>query len=215
MTYQQPPEPNPHGPAPGSGPAGPSPQYGGPGPSQGDFATEWGIKEHPGRPKKINQLTQLLWAYFGLSVLMLVFAIMASALIPFFGGLVVASNIVGLIFHGLAIAIAWFITRDRLGAFGAADPRMPLYIGFGILGFFSLGGIFSWGLGWFGVLSLLVGLARIAAVAAGFYLLTQPEVEQYLRSRPGNQRKPPHQPPPYGQQPPPPPGPPPGHPTKM
>jgi hypothetical protein len=194
------------------------PHQGGQPSRPGDFATDWGIKEHPSRPKKVNQLTQSLWAYFGLSALMVLFAIVGAATIPLFGGFLIASNIVGLIFHGLAIVIAWFIVKDKLGVFGAADPRVPLYIGFGILGFFSLGGFYGWGVGWFGALSAIVGLARIAAVAAGFYLLVQPEVEQYLKSRPGNQPKPPHQPPPHGypQQPPgPSQTPPPGYPPEL
>lgn len=213
MTYPpQPPESNPYGAAPGGGPAGPPPQQGGPypghhpghAPAQGDFATQWGIKENPARPKKVNQLTQLLWAYFALSALMALLAIVALATIPFIGAFVAVGGIIGLIFHGLSIAMAWFITKDKLGAFGAADPRVPLYIGFGLLGLFSLGGLFSGGWGWYLVLGMLVGLARLVAVGAGFYLLFQPEVEQYLKSRPGNLPKPPHQPPPHGypQQPP-------------
>jgi hypothetical protein len=220
MTYPpQPPESNPYGATPGGGPAGPPPPQGGahPGqtPGQGDFATEWGIKENPARPKKVNQLTQLLWAYFAVAVLLVLFAIIAVATIPWFGGFIIGTAIVGLIFHGLSIAIVWFITRDKLGVFGAADPRVPLYIGLGVLGLFSLGGFYGgWGLGWYAALAVLLGLARIAAVGAAFYLLTQPEVEQYLKSRPGNLPKPPQQPPPHGypQQPPapgqaPPPGP--------
>lgn len=204
MTYpQQPPEPNPYGADPGGGPAGPPPP-GGPNPAQGDFALEWGIKEHPSRPKKVNQLTQLLWAYFALSALMTLFAIVAVATIPFIGAFVAVGGVIGLVFHGLSIAMAWFITRERLGVFGASDPRLPLYIGFGLLGLFSLGGLWGGGWGWYLTIGLLVGLARLAAVGAGFYLLTQPEVGQYLKSRPGNLPKPPHQPPPHGypQQPP-------------
>lgn len=197
MTYPpQPPESHPHGATPGGGPSGPPPQQGGPQPGQGDFATEWGIKENSGRPKKVNQLTQLLWAYFAATVLLALFAIIAVATVPWFGGFIIGSAVVGLIFHGLSIAIAWFITKDKLGVFGAADPRVPLYIGLGVLGLFSLGGFYGgWGLGWFAALSVLLGLARIAAVGAAFYLLTQPEVEQYLKSRPGNLPKPPQGPP--------------------
>jgi len=189
MTYPpQSPPPNQYGSAPGPGPGGPGPQPGAP----ADFATQWGIKENPGRPKKLNQLTQLLWAYFGVTVLLALFAIVATATIPFFGGFIIASSIVGLIFHGLSIVIVWFITKEKLGAFGAQDPRMPLYIGLGILGFFALGGFFGgFGFGWFVIFGVLLGLARIAAVGAAFYLVTQPEVEHWLKSRPGNQRKPP------------------------
>ncbi|WP_194202067.1 hypothetical protein [Glycomyces albidus] len=200
MTYPpQSHEPNQYGAAPG--PGGPGPQ---PGPS-GDFATEWGIKEHPARPKKVNQLTQLLWAYFGLSVLMLVFSIIGVATAPWWMGVgfLVVTGIVGLVFHALSVVIAWFITKDKLGVFGAQDPRIPLYVGLGLLGLFSLGGLWS-GWGWLAALSVLIGLARLGAVGAGFYLLTQPEVEHYLRSRPGNQPKPPAAPPQggYQQQPP-------------
>ncbi|GAA2302269.1 hypothetical protein GCM10009853_068570 [Glycomyces scopariae] len=188
MTYPpQSPEPHQYG-APG--PQGPAPQQGG----TGDFATEWGIKEHPGRPKKVNQLTQLLWAYFGLSVLMLLFAIVGVATAPWYiaTGFIVASGIVGLVFHGLSIGIAYFITKDKLGVFNAQDPRLPLWIGLGLLGLFSLGGLWG-GWGWFAALSVIIGLARLAAVGAGFFLLSQPEVVHYLRSRPGNQPKTPPQ----------------------
>ncbi|MCC3765814.1 hypothetical protein K3N28_22400 [Glycomyces sp. TRM65418] len=217
MTYPpQPPEPNPYGAAPGGGPAGPPPNHGGPNPGQGDFAVEWGIKENPARPKKVNQLTQSLWAYFAATVLLALFAIIAVATVPWLGGFIIGSAIVGLIFHGLSIVIVWLITRDRLGAFGAADPRVPLYIGLGVLGLFSLGGFFGgWGLGWYAALAVLLGLARIAAVCAAFYLLTQPEVEQYLKSRPGNLPKPPQHPPHgYQQQPAPGQAPPPGYPQQ-
>jgi len=56
------------------------PHQGGQPSRPGDFATDWGIKEHPSRPKKVNQLTQLLWAYFGLSGLMVLFAVVGAAL---------------------------------------------------------------------------------------------------------------------------------------
>ena len=206
MTYPpQPPESNPYGAAPG-GPAGPPPHYG-PAQGQGDFATEWGIKEHPGRPKKVNQFTQLLWAYAAATVLAFLFSIIASATAPWWygTGFIVGGAVFGLIIGALAVAIAWFVTKDKLGTFGAADPRVPLYIGLGVLGFFSLGGfVGGWGLGWYAALGTLLALAKLAAVGAGFYLLFQPEVEQYLKSRPGNRPKPPHQPPPHGypQQPP-------------
>jgi hypothetical protein len=203
MTYPpQPPESPQYGAAPGGGPVGPPPPQGGPHPGQGDFATEWGIKANPARPKKVNQLTQLLWAYFGLSALMALFAILAIATIPFLGAFVAVGAIIGLIFHGLSIAMAWFITKDKLGVFGAADPRVALYVGFGLLGLFSLGGFWG-GWGWFAVVGVLIALARLAAVGLGFYLLFQPEVEHYLKSRPGNQPKPPQQHPGYPQQPPP------------
>ncbi|MCD0447143.1 hypothetical protein LO763_26350 [Glycomyces sp. A-F 0318] len=184
MTYPpQSPEPNQHGAAPGPGPqSGPT----------GDFALEWGIKEHPDRPKKVNQLTQLMWAYFGLSVLMLLFAVVGVATAPWWiaTGFIVASGIVGLIFHSASIGIAWLVTKEKLGVFGAQDPRIPLAVGLGLLGLFSLGGLFG-GWGWFMALSVLVGLARLAAVGAAFYLLYQPEVGQWLASRPGNRPKPP------------------------
>ena len=190
MTYPpQSPEPSQHGAAPG--PGGPGPQ---PGPSP-DFAIEWGIKEHPERPKKVNQLTQLMWGYFALSVLMLLFAVVGVATAPLWvaTGVIVASGIVGLVFHGLSIGIAWLVTREKLGVFGAQDPRIPLAIGLGLLGLFSLGGLFG-GWGWFMALSVLIGLVRIAAVGASFYLLYQPEVGHWLASRPGNRPKPPQHP---------------------
>lgn len=210
MTYPpQPPESNPYGAAPGGGPAGPPPQYGGAPQGQGDFASEWGIKENPGRPKKVNQFTQLLWVYAAATVLVFLFSLIASATAPWWygTGFIVGGAVFGLIFGAMAVVIAWFVTRDKLGTFGAADPRVPLYIGLGILGFFSFGGFLGgWGLGWFAALGSLLALAKLGAVGAGFYLLFQPEVEQYLKSRPGNQPKPPHQPPPHGypHQPPPP-----------
>jgi hypothetical protein len=221
MTYPpQPPQPNPYGAAPGGGPAGPPPQYGG-APQGHDFATEWGIKENPARPKKVNQLTQLLWAYAAAAVLIFLFAIIAAATAPWWygPGFIIGGAVFGLIIGALAVAIAWFINKDKLGTFGAQDPRVPLYIGLGILGFFALGGFFGgWSLGWFAALGALLALAKLGAVGAAFYLTTQPEVEQYLRSRPGNLPKPPHQPPPHGypQQPPgPPQTPPSGYPPEM
>jgi hypothetical protein len=196
MTYPpQSSQPNQYG-APG--PGGPVPQPGG----NGDFFTEWGLKENPARPKKVNQLTQILWAYFGLSVLMLLLTVLAIATIPFFGGFAIATGIVGLVFHGLSIVIAWFVNKDKLGVFGAQDPRLALWIGFGLLGLFSLGGIWG-GWGWYAAVGAIVGLARLGAVGFGFYLLAQPEVEHYLRSRPGNQPKPPAAPPQGGYQQPP------------
>jgi hypothetical protein len=222
MTYPpQPPQPNPYGADPGGSPAGPPPQYGGPPQGQSDFASEWGIKENPGRPKKVNQFTQLLWVYAAATALAFVFSLIASATAPWWyaTGFMVGGAVFGLILGAVAIAIAWFVTKDKLGTFGAADPRVPLYIGLGILGFFSLGGFFGgWGLGWYAALGTLLGLAKLGAVGAGFYLLLQPEVEQYLKSRPGNHPKPPHHGPPpgYPQQPPgPPQTPPPGYPTEM
>lgn len=200
MTYPpQSPEPNPYGAAPGPGAPGPQ-QPGGP-----DLLTEWGAKEHPGRPKKINQLTQLLWGYVALSVLMVPLAIVAMMTAPWWAatGFVVASSIVGLIFHGgVAGTIAWFITKSRLGVFGAQDPRVGLWVGYGLLGLFSLGGLWV-GWGWIAAVGALVSLARLGAVGFSFYLLSQPDVLHYLRSQPGNQPKPPQVPPHgYPQQPP-------------
>ncbi|GAA1683176.1 hypothetical protein GCM10009830_32980 [Glycomyces endophyticus] len=191
MTYPpQSPEPNQYGAAPG--PGGPAPQPAGP-----DPLVEWGVKEHPGRPKKINQLTQLLWGYVALSVLMVPLAIIAMVTAPWWAatGFLVVSAIIGLIFHGgVAITLAWFITKSRLGAFGAQDPRIGLYIGYGLLGLFSLGGLWV-GWGWIAAVGALVSLARLGAVGFSFYLLTQPEVEHYLRAQPGNQPKAPAAPP--------------------
>ncbi|GAB4000450.1 hypothetical protein GCM10029992_32390 [Glycomyces albus] len=174
------------------------------------------MKPNPARPQKVNWLTQAMWAYMAASVLMLLFSIIAVATAPwwFATGFIVTSGIVGLIFHSLSVAIAWFVAKEKLGAFGAADPRNPLLIGLGILGFFALSGFFGgWGLGWYAALGALLGLVRLAAVGAAFALVFQPEVTDWIRSRPGNQRKnppptpqgyPPQQPPPgYPQQPPP------------
>ncbi|THV24336.1 hypothetical protein [Glycomyces paridis] len=201
MTYQpQSPEPNPYG--ANQGPTGPGPQPGAP----SDFATEWGLKEHPGRPKKVNQFTQLLWAYAAATVLILVFAIIASATAPWWygTGFIVGGSVFGLITGAFAVAVAYVVTKDKLGGFGAADPRTPLYIALGILGFFSLGGFAGgWTIGWFAALGSLLALAKLAAVGIGFYLLTQPEVEHWLKSRPGNQPKPPTGPQGYAQQQPP------------
>ncbi|MFB9662327.1 hypothetical protein ACFQS3_06370 [Glycomyces mayteni] len=191
MTYPpQSPEPNQYGAAPG--PGAPGPQPGGP-----DLLTEWGAKAHPGRPPKINQLTQVLWGYVALSVLMVPLAILAMATAPWWAatGFLVASAIVGVIFHGgVAGTIAWFITKGKLGAFGAQDPRVGLYIGYGLLGLFSLGGLWV-GWGWIAAVGALVSLARLGAVGFSFYLLTQPEVEHWLRAQPGNQPKAPQVPP--------------------
>jgi MFS family permease len=209
MTYPpQPPEPNPYGAAPGGGPAGPPPQYGGAPQGQGDFASEWGIKENPSRPKKVNQLTQLLWLYAAATVLVFLFSLIASATAPWWygTGFIVGGAVFGMVIGALAVAVAYFITKDKLGAFGATDPRTPLYIGLGILGFFSLGGfVGGWGLGWYAALGALLALGKLAAIGAAFYLVMQPEVEQYLKSRPGNLPKPPHQGPPHGYPPQPPP----------
>lgn len=183
-----------------------------PGPNQSDPLVEWGVKPNPARPQKVNWLTQAMWAYMAASVLMLLFSIIAVATAPwwFATGFIVTSGIVGLVFHSLSVVIAWFVVKERLGVFGAADPRNPLLIGLGILGFFGLSGFFGgWGLGWYAALGGLLGLARLAAVGAAFALVFQPEVVDWLRSRPGNQRKNPPQtpqgPPPqpgYPQQPP-------------
>ncbi|WP_460540237.1 energy-coupling factor transporter transmembrane component T family protein [Glycomyces halotolerans] len=185
---------------PPPGAAGNGPQQ----PPASDPLSEWGAKPHPGRPQKVNWLTQALWAYMAASVLMLVFSIIALITVPFLGGFVVASGIVGLIFYSLSIVIVWFIVKEKLGVFGASDPRTPLLIGFGILGFFALFGVFGgWGLGWIAIFNVLLGLARLAAVGAVFYLVFQPEVHQWLLSRPGNRPKNPPAPPQgYGQQPP-------------
>lgn len=196
MTYAPPPS------SPGQ-PAGAAP------PPASDPMAEWGIKPHPGRPQRVNWLTQALWGYMAASVLMLLFAIIAVATAPwwFATGFIVTSGIVGLVFHSLSIVIVWFIVKEKLGTFGAADPRMPLYIGLGILGFFGLSGFFGgWGLGWYAALGTLLALAKLAAVGGAFALLLQPEVEQWLRSKPGNQ---PRQQPAYPQQ-----GPPPGYPQQ-
>ncbi|SDE55727.1 hypothetical protein [Glycomyces harbinensis] len=189
MTYPpQSPEPHQYPGAPGPGVPGPQPN------PSGDFATEWGIKEHPGRPKKINQLTQLMWAFAAATVLNLVFAIIASATAPWWygTGFFTGAAVFGLILGAAAVAIAWFVIKDKLGAFGANDPRLPLYITLGVLGFFSLGGFASgWSIGWYAALSALLALAKLGAVVAAFYLLLQPETEHWLKSRPGNQPKPP------------------------
>lgn len=178
-------------------------------PSSSDPLTEFGIKPNPARPVKVNWLTQALWGYLAASVLMLLFSIVAVATAPWWlsTGFIVVSGIVGLVFHGLSAVIAWFVAKEKLGVFGAADPRNPLLIGFGILGFFSLFGFFGgWGLGWYAALGALLGLARLAAVGAMFALVFQPEVHQWLLSKPGNRpsRPPtvPGQPQGYPQQPP-------------
>jgi hypothetical protein len=173
-------------------PQSPDPsQYGG-GPASADFATEWGLKEHPERPKKVNQLTQLLWAYAAATVLNLVFAILASATAPWWYGTghLTGAAVFGLIIGAFAIATAWFVTKDRLGVFGAQDPRTPLYIALGVLAFFALGGFTGgWTVGWYAALSTLLALAKLAAVGIAFYLLTRPEVAHWLQSRPGNRPK--------------------------
>ncbi|WP_198587051.1 hypothetical protein [Glycomyces xiaoerkulensis] len=186
MTYP----PQPAGPeSPGQGPGPQSP-------SGGDPLSEWGVKPNPHRPQKVNWLTQALWGYMAASVLMLLFSIIALIAVPFLGGFVLAGGIVGLVFYSLSIVIVWFIVKERLGAFGAADPRTPLLIGFGILGFFSLFGLFGgWGVGWYAALTALLGLARLAAVGAAFYLVFQPEVHQWLLSKQGNLPKRPPAPP--------------------
>lgn len=200
MTYPpQSPEPNPYGAAPGQ--PGPGSQPG----ASSDFATEWGVKENPNRPKKVNQLTQALWAYAAASVLIALLTIVAVAAVPWFGGFIIGPVIVGLIFHGLSVVIVWFIAKEKLGVFNAADPRNPLYILLGVLGFFAVTGFFGgWSLGWYAALTALLSLARLAAVGAAFFLVTQPEVEHWLKSRPGNQRKTPPPQAGYQQQPPPP-----------
>ncbi|GAB3645164.1 hypothetical protein [Glycomyces tarimensis] len=190
MTYPPPPS--------GAHGAGPSPS-----PGAADPLAEWGVKPSPDRPQKVNWLTQALWAYMAASVLMLLLAIIAVASAPWWmaTGFIVTTGIVGLVFHGVSIVMVWFIVKERLGVFGAADPRVGLYIGLGILGFFSLFGFFGgWGIGWYGALSALLGLAKLGAVGAGFFLVFQPEVEQWLRSRPGNRPK--QQPVPHQGQPP-------------
>ncbi|WP_199037160.1 hypothetical protein [Glycomyces salinus] len=206
MTYP----PQPPGPGTGAPGQGPGPHS----PGAADPLTHWGVKPDPGRPQKVNWLTQALWAYMAASVLMLLFAIVAVAAAPLWmaTGYIVTSGIVGLVFYSLSIAIVWFIVKEKLGVFGAADPRTPLLIGFGILGFFSLFGFFGgWGLGWYAALGSLLGLVRLAAVGAAFALVFQPEVHQWLLSKPGNRPNrpptppqgtpgyPPTQPPPGGQ----------------
>ena len=177
----------------------------GPNPPQSDLLAQWGITPNPARPQKVNWFTQALWAYLAASVVMLLLSIIAVATASWWvgTGIIVASGIFGIVFHSLSGVIAWFTVKEKLGVFGAADPRNPLLIGLGILGLFSLFGVLSgWNIGWYAALSALLGLARLAAVGAAFALVFQPEFEQWLRSRPGNQRKtPPNQP--YGQQPPP------------
>ncbi|MCH7232578.1 hypothetical protein L0U85_17210 [Glycomyces sp. L485] len=180
-----------------------------PGPSRpggADPLIEWGVKPHPGRPQKVNWLTQVLWAYMAIAVLMLLFSIIAVATAPLWmaTGFIVTSGIVGLIFHALSIVLVWFIVKERLGVFGAQEPRTALYIGLGVLGFFSLFGFFGgWGLGWYAAFGALLGLAKLGAVGAAFFLVFQPEVAQWLRSKPGNlpRQQPPQQPMPPGQPP--------------
>lgn len=182
------------------------PQSPGPQPQASDPLAEWGIKPNPARPQKVNWLTQALWGYMAVSVLMLLFAVIAVATAPLWAatGFIVMSAIVGLAFHALSVVIVWFIVKEKLGVFGASDPRVVLLIAFGILGFFALFGFFGgWGLGWYAALGALLGLARLGAVGAAFALVFQPEVEQWIRSRPGNQPKvQPVQQQPYPQQPP-------------
>ncbi|HLU55805.1 MAG TPA: hypothetical protein VKZ81_10110 [Pseudonocardia sp.] len=158
-------------------------------PPASDPLTEFGVKPNPARPAKVNWLTQALWGYLAVSVLMLLFSIIAVATAPWWlsTGFIVVSGIVGLVFHSLSAVIAWFVSKEKLGMFGASDPRTILLIGFGILGFFSLFGFFGgWGLGWYAALGALLGLARLAAVGAMFALVFQPEVHQWLLSKPGN-----------------------------
>ncbi|WP_035737839.1 hypothetical protein [Glycomyces arizonensis] len=178
-------------PQPGQPANGPGPQQ----PSGQDPLIEFGVKPNPARPVKVNWLTQALWGYLAASVLMLVFAIIAVATAPWWiaTGFIVVSGVVGLVFHALSGVIAYFIAKEKLGVFGAADPRTILLIGFGILGFFSLFGFFGgWGLGWYAAIGALLGLARLAAVGAMFALVFQPEVHQWLLSKPGNfPRRPP------------------------
>ncbi|MEU6858781.1 hypothetical protein AB0B28_07905 [Glycomyces sp. NPDC046736] len=209
MTYPpQSPEPNPHGAGPGPGAPGQ-----GPGPSP-DLLVEWGIKENPNRPKKINQFTQALWAYAAATVLILIFAILASATAPWWyaTGFLVGGAVFNLLWGAGAVVVVWLVAKERLGVFGATDARVPLYIALGVLGFFSLGGFFGvWAIGWFAALGSLLALVKLAAIGAAFYLLFQPDVAHWIRSRPGNQPKPPVPPQHPGNYPPQPPNPGVGH----
>src|SRR5690606_19879157 len=91
-------------------------------PPASDPLTEFGVKPNPARPAKVNWLTQALWGYLAVSVLMLLFSIIAVATAPWWlsTGFIVVSGIVGLVFHSLSAVIAWFVSKEKLGMFGAS-----------------------------------------------------------------------------------------------
>lgn len=182
-------------------------------PSQGEnFFTEWGIKPSPVRPQKVTLLLQALWAYAAASVLISLLGFIAAASLPYYigAGYITSAAIVSLLFGAGAIAVAWFVVKEKLGLLGAQDPRVPLSIGLGIIGFFALYGFFGgWNVGWYSTFGILFGFLRLGAVGMAFAMLFQPETYHWLLSRPGNRPNPsPQQPPgaqPYqapGQQPP-------------
>lgn len=169
-----------------------------------DFFTVWGIKPSPARPQKATLLLQSLWAYAAASVLSSILGLIAAASLPYYvaSGYLVSAAIIGLVFGAASLVIAWFVVKEKLGQLGAADPRIPVAIGLGILGFFAFFGFMGgWNVAWYSAFGVLLGLAQLGAVALGFAMLYQPETQQWLMSRPGNVPTPgPQQP--YGTQPP-------------
>lgn len=162
-----------------------------------DFFRTWGIKPLAGRPQKITLLLQSLWAYAAASVLIAFLSLVAAASLPYYIGTsyFTSAAVISLVFGAGAIAVAWFVVKEKLGLFGADDPRITLSIGLGIIGFFALYGFFGgWGVSWYSAFGVLLGLVQVGSVGLAFAMVFQPETHQWLLSRPGNRPNPPQQP---------------------
>ncbi|MEU6247271.1 hypothetical protein [Glycomyces sp. NPDC047010] len=167
-------------------------QYGQPSgpvlPPPPSWGQRWGVLAKDDRPRQVTVILQTLWIHLAATVVATLLGLTGSV------GLSVA---LGVIAAAVNLVLIWAVAREALGRFGTDDPRLPIYIGLGVLALLALFRVFN-------PFTVVPAILQITAALLILVLAFTKPVRAWLKDRPGNRPKGADTPPPAAPQAPPP-----------
>ncbi|GAA2304265.1 hypothetical protein GCM10009853_071560 [Glycomyces scopariae] len=134
------------------------------------WGQRWGLLPKDDRPKQVTVILQSLWIHLAATVIATLLGLTGvAALSVVFGVLAAAVNLV----------LIWAVAREQLGRFGSDNPRLPIYIGLGVLAVAALYRVFN-------PFTVVPALVLAAAVLLVLVLAFTRPVRAWLQDRPGN-----------------------------
>ncbi|MEU5873663.1 hypothetical protein AB0A73_19155 [Glycomyces sp. NPDC047369] len=150
------------------------------------WGQRWGVLPKDDRPRQVTVILQTLWIHLAATVVATLLGLTGSA------GL---SITLGVIAAAVNLVLIWAVAREALGRFGTDDPRLPIYIGLGVLALVALFRVFN-------PFTVVPAILQITAALLVLVLAFTKPVRAWLRER--NRPKGSDVPPPVAPQAPPP-----------
>ncbi|GAA1667078.1 hypothetical protein GCM10009830_11010 [Glycomyces endophyticus] len=137
------------------------------------WGQRWGVLPKDDRPRQVTVMLQALWLHLAATLVATLLGLT---------GVAALSVVFGLLAAAVNLVLIWAVAREQLGRFGSEDPKLPLYIGLGVLAVAALYRCFS-------VFTLVPALLQLAAVLLVLVLAFTRPVRAWLQERPGNRPK--------------------------